>query len=55
MALEEAYATTRSQEGRKLSSMTVLCSVYREHIARDMGLGSVKAGHAMRARALFSP
>ena len=39
--------------GRKLSSMTVLCSMYREHIAKNTG-HSVKAGHAMRARALFS-
>jgi len=39
--------------GRKLSSMTVLCSMYREHIAKNTG-HSVKAGHAMRARAPFS-
>jgi len=39
--------------GRKLSSMTVLCSMYREHIAKNTG-HSVKAGHAMRTRAPFS-
>lgn len=39
--------------GRKLSSMTVLCSMYREHIAKNTG-HSVKARHAMRARAPFS-
>lgn len=38
--------------GRKLSSMIVLCSVYREHIARrTQAMARVKAGHAMKARA----
>lgn len=45
---------TTAFAGRKLSSMTVLCSVYREHIAKNTGR-SVKPGHAMRARAPFSP
>lgn len=51
MAPEEAYDGAFA--GRKLSSMTVLCSTYREHIAKNTG-HSVKAGHAMRARAPFS-
>lgn len=45
--LQKKLTRRRAFAGRKLSSMTVLCSVYREHIAtntRGSGRGPVKAG-----------